>query len=167
MMAPNGPKNKPLSDPASPRKQSSDLALAHGEEGKRRKQVFKSSSKFLPTERGDVVGIDGILEEADTIIDWVNNVGFYRKHEARLEPGVIFYGSPGTGKTLVSRYIATQTAALFIDVRDWPYRGPFPVAEDIAALFQMARKTYSKNQRPIILFWDEFETIAQDRAKAS
>ena len=144
----------------------SESARIHAEEEEKRRQVFKTGSKFLATERSDVVGIDGLLEEADRIIDWVDNADFYYGHEVRLEPGVIFYGSPGTGKTLISRYIATQTDALFVDVRDWPYRWATPTADDISALFQLARKTYAKNRKPIILFWDEFETVAQDRGKA-
>src|ERR1039457_5104866 len=124
----------------------SEASLVREEEHQKREDLFKHGSKYLAARRSDIVGIDGILEEADQIIDWIKNIKFYRKQDARLEPGIIFYGAPGTGKTLTARYIATETDALFIDVRDWPYRGALPVASDISALFQLARDTYAKHK---------------------
>lgn len=132
-----------------------------------RDALFETGSEFLPTAREEVVGIDNVLTEIDEVIHWLNNSKQYMKHGARLEPGVIFEGDPGTGKTLVSRYIATESGALFVNVRDFPHAGSLFKDSDIRDLFKRARSTYKKTGRPIVLFWDEFENGAVERSSAT
>lgn len=132
-----------------------------------RKDLFLNGSEFLPTKRSDIVGIDQVLQEIDDVIHCLQYHKDYRKYGSRLEPGIILEGRPGTGKTLVSRYIASESNALFVNVRDWPHNEALFTAEDIAALFKQARATYKQIKRPIILFWDEFEANACERSEAS
>ncbi len=127
---------------------------------KKRLELFRLGSKFAPVYREDVVGVDNILSQIDEVIDWLIHYKDYAKFGARLEPGVLFEGSPGTGKTHTSRYMATATDALFIDVRDFPYSGKVLTALDIKDLFILARETHLKINKPVILFWDEFEVVA-------
>lgn len=128
-----------------------------------RTKLFQTGSEFKPTRRNEIVGIDNVLIEIDSLIHWLANSAAYQKYEARLEPGVIFEGDPGTGKTLVSRYIATESNALFINVRDFAHNGSLYRDADIADLFQRARKVYAESKRPIVLFWDEFENASSER----
>lgn len=132
-----------------------------------RAELFENGSEFLLTKRSDIVGVDQVLTEIDDVIHWVKHHRDYQKYESRLEPGIVFEGKPGTGKTLVSRYIASESDALFINVRDWPHNGSLLTDNDIAELFKTARETYTKTDRPIILFWDEFEANACERANAA
>lgn len=132
-----------------------------------REQLFQKGSTFLPAHKEDIVGIDNVLSEVDDVIHWLNHVETYRKYNSRLEPGLVFEGSPGTGKTLVSRYIATQSKALFVNVRDFPHRRALLSDRDIAELFRLAREAYRRTQTPVILFWDEFEANATERVKAA
>lgn len=128
-----------------------------------RDRLFEEGSDFQPTQRDEIVGIDNVLIEIDQIIHWLRHSDDYKKHKSRLEPGVIFEGEPGTGKTLVSRYIATESHALFVNVRDFAHSDSVYTDADIRDLFRRARNEYEKRQSPIVLFWDEFESAALDR----
>lgn len=125
-----------------------------------RMDLFKVGSPFAPAQKSEIVGIDNILDRLDPVIFWLKN----RDLDIRVEPGLLFEGTPGTGKTLCARYLAGQSNARFINVRDWPLMNDMMVATDIKDLFQMARSYYQKHHIPVILFWDEFESYATDRA---
>jgi cell division protease FtsH len=134
---------------------------------KSRAELFEIGSEFKATHRDEIIGIDNVLVEIDQLIHWLSHSDKYKKYEARLEPGVIFEGDPGTGKTLVSRYIATESNALFVNIRDFQHNGPLFKDSDIADLFKRARAKYRETKRPIVLFWDEFENGACERSNAS
>lgn len=132
-----------------------------------RTKLFIEGSEFKLTDRDEIIGIDNVLVEIDKLIHWLRNSEKYQKYNARLEPGVLFEGDPGTGKTLVSRYIATASNALFVNIRDFAHNGSLFKDNDIADLFNRARETYAATGRPIVLFWDEFENGACERSNAS
>ena len=134
--------------------------LTPGIQGKRNK-FFEKGSSFAPAHREDIVGIDPILERLDPIVTWLNKSDSLEG--TRLQPGLLFDGNPGTGKTLCSRYLATMTNARFVNVREWPTEGDGVQATDVKALFDMARSFYNKDAKPIIIFWDEFESYARER----
>jgi cell division protease FtsH len=134
---------------------------------RRRTELFEEGSDFKETHRSDIVGIDNVLAEVDQVIHWLRNASEYQKYGSRLEPGVIFEGDPGTGKTLVSRYIATESDALFVNVRDFPHEGTLYRDSDIADLFKRARERYAETNCPVVLFWDEFENAAIERSEAT
>lgn len=154
-------------DPAPTNNKKKNLDQARSPESEleaQRARLFKEGSEFKYTERSDIVGIDNILAEVDDLIHWLQNSKVYEKHNARLEPGAIFEGEPGTGKTLVSRYIASQSGARFVNVRDFPIAGSVVTANDIRDLFCRARESYAATGVPHVLFWDEFETAAVERS---
>lgn len=127
----------------------------------KRTKFFEKGSKYAPAYREDIIGIDAILDRLDPIITWLGNSE--KLTGTRLQPGLLFEGNPGTGKTLCSRYIATMTNARFVNVRDWPYENEVVRASDIKALFEMSREFYDNDKKPIVLFWDEFEAYARER----
>lgn len=132
-----------------------------------RDELFENGSQYKPTSRDEIVGIDNVLVEIDDVIHCLKHHKKYGKYGARLEPGVIFEGDPGTGKTLVSRYIATESGAHFINVRDFPHQGSLFRDADIRDLFKRARAKYAETGQPVILFWDEFENGACERTSAT
>jgi cell division protease FtsH len=131
----------------------------------RREQLFQKGSQFAPVRKSDIVGIDNVLSQIDGVITWLKHFEDFQSHAARPEPGVLFSGLPGTGKTYTSRYIATSSGARFIDVRDFPYAGMLLSATDLKELFALARKTHTETGQPVILFWDEFEAFASERSR--
>lgn len=132
-----------------------------------RTDLFQSGSSYLPVTREEIVGIDNVLSEIENVIHWLKYSKAYKRFNARLEPGVLLEGEAGTGKTMLARYIATSSNALFINVRDFPHNGAFLQDGDIADFFARARKSYETHHRPIILFWDEFEGGAKERSNGA
>ena len=124
-------------------------------------ELFLTGSSYAPVQRYEIAGIDKILKEVDIIVYWLLNFEKFAELKSRIQPGVLFAGTPGTGKTMMARYIATVSKALFVNVRDWPAKTM--TAADIKEIFGRARRYYAESHRPIILFWDEFENYAQDR----
>jgi ATP-dependent Zn protease len=131
-----------------------------------RDDLFHYGSRFKPVERDEVVGIENVLVKIDRVIHWLRNSSRYQRHDSRLEPGIILEGQPGVGKTLVSRYIATASEATFINVRDFEIEEATFKASDIADLFNRARAKYEETEKPVVLFWDEFESAAVNRDDA-
>jgi cell division protease FtsH len=131
----------------------------------KRLRLFERGSRFAPVQKEDIVGIDNVLTQVDEVIHWLTHHEEYAKLKARPEPGVLFIGQPGTGKTYTSRYMATVSDAKFIDVRDFPYAGKSLAAQDIKDLFTISRRVHAESGKPIILFWDEFEGAARERSR--
>lgn len=137
------------------------------ERARLRAELFQTGSEFKPTSRDEIIGIDNVLGEIEQLIHWLRHSKEYEVYKSRLQPGVIFAGDPGTGKTLVSRWIATESNALFVNVRDFPHDGALFTDSDIRDLFRLARERYAEDERPVILFWDEFENSAVERGSDS
>jgi ATP-dependent Zn protease len=62
----------------------------------------------------DVKGVDEIKEEIENLIRMIKNPGDYLEKGAKLHRGVLLYGQPGTGKTLLARAIAGESGTNFI-----------------------------------------------------
>jgi ATP-dependent Zn protease len=129
----------------------------------RREVFFREGSPFAPVNTEDIVGIDRVLEDLDEVVHWLQNPERYAELNARCEPGIILAGPPGTGKTMTARWIATESKAHFINMREWPRTKLEMTAEDIAALYECARAFCRETGKPVILFCDEFEGYARAR----
>uniref|UniRef100_A0A8C5Q744 Peroxisomal ATPase PEX1 n=1 Tax=Leptobrachium leishanense TaxID=445787 RepID=A0A8C5Q744_9ANUR len=78
----------------------------------------------------------------------------------RHRSGVLLYGAPGTGKTLLASVIAHESGMNFISVK-----GPELLSKYIGASEQAVRDVFTRAQaaKPCILFFDEFDSIAPRR----
>ncbi|XP_060516816.1 peroxisomal ATPase PEX1 [Cylas formicarius] len=78
----------------------------------------------------------------------------------RLPSGMLLYGPPGSGKTLVASAAANQCSLRLISVK-----GPELLSKYIGASEQSVRDVFEKAQRarPCIVFFDEFESLAPRR----
>lgn len=113
----------------------------------------------------DIVGMSELKEELRLkIIYPFQNPQIYAKYKKTAGGGIILYGPPGCGKTMIARAIATECQAEFIDVRISDILSQWMgVAEsNLAAFFKRARAL-----RPSVLFFDELDAIAISRARAA
>lgn len=109
----------------------------------------------------DVAGHDGAKREVLEVVDYLKNPQRYEEMGARPPRGVLMYGPPGNGKTLLAKAIAgeanahflEQSASSFIEV----YAGKG--AQNVRRLFDEARKNL-----PCVVFIDEIDTIGAARA---
>ncbi|GAV55551.1 hypothetical protein ZYGR_0AV01830 [Zygosaccharomyces rouxii] len=82
----------------------------------------------------------------------------------QLRSGVLLYGYPGCGKTLLASAVAQQCGLNFITVK-----GPEILDKYIGASEQNVRELFERAQsvKPCILFFDEFDSIAPKRGHDS
>ncbi|NWJ00146.1 PEX1 factor, partial [Crypturellus undulatus] len=78
----------------------------------------------------------------------------------RQRSGILLYGAPGTGKTLVAGVVARESGMNFISIK-----GPELLSKYIGASEQAVRDVFNRAQaaRPCIVFFDEFDSIAPRR----
>lgn len=126
----------------------------------RKNFIFKESTRFLPVYRHEIHGADKLLEIFDMFIFQLRHFNKLDSDGAATTNGICLHGPSGTGKTFFSRYLATESGACFVNMREFPrplvYKRIVALApEDISMQFKLARQFIKKYRRPVILFYDE------------
>ncbi|KAG7244990.1 hypothetical protein INR49_023556 [Caranx melampygus] len=82
----------------------------------------------------------------------------------RHRSGILLYGAPGTGKTLLAQAVAKESGMNFISIK-----GPELLSKYIGASEQGVRDVFQRAQaaKPCILFFDEFDSLAPRRGHDS
>ncbi len=79
-----------------------------------------------------------------------------------IEPpkGVLLYGAPGTGKTMLAKAVANESEAHFIDIS-----GPELVSKFVGESEEKLREIFNeaKEKSPTVIFMDEIDAIAPKR----
>ncbi|KAI9885642.1 MAG: Mcm2-7 hexameric complex component [Watsoniomyces obsoletus] len=88
----------------------------------------------------------------------------FAKCPLRLRSGLLLYGYPGCGKTLLASAVAGESGLNFISVK-----GPEMLNKYIGASEKAVRDLFDRAQaaRPAVLFFDEFDSIAPKRGHDS
>lgn len=88
----------------------------------------------------------------------------FSKCPLRLRSGLLLYGYPGCGKTLLASAVASECGLNFISIK-----GPEILNKYIGASEQSVRELFNRAQaaKPCILFFDEFDSIAPKRGHDS
>ena len=107
----------------------------------------------------DVKGIDEIKEELQNVIKMLNNPWKYRNKGCKLHKGIMLFGEPGTGKTMIARAIAGEAGCNFIHCTGSDFDEIFVGVGSlrIRQLFKEARK-----QQPCIIFIDEIDGLLSE-----
>ncbi|KAG0671447.1 Peroxisome biosynthesis protein pex1 [Maudiozyma exigua] len=113
--------------------------------------------------------IGGLVEAKRTLLEtleWpVKYSPIFQKSPLRLRSGLLIYGYPGCGKTLLANAIAKECGGLnFL-----PVKGPEILNKYIGASEQNVRNLFERAQslKPCILFFDEFDSVATKRGHDS
>ncbi len=84
----------------------------------------------------------------------------FRNMGIRAPRGILLYGAPGTGKTLLAKAVATESEANFISVKGPEVMSKW-VGESEKAIREIFKK--AKQSSPCIVFLDEIDSIAPRR----
>jgi cell division protease FtsH len=125
----------------------------------------KSKAKLLGKETPkvtfkDVAGIDEAEEEVEEIIEFLKNPAKFKKLGAKIPRGVLLYGPPGAGKTLLARAIAGEAGVPFFSISGSDFVEMFVGvgASRVRDLFKQA-----KANAPCIIFMDEIDAVGRHR----
>ena len=143
-----------------------DVPVAESDARESSEEFDGDASEFADLERPEVSfasvgGMEEIKEEIRMkIIYPLKNRALFKAYGKKLGGGVLLYGPPGCGKTLISKATAGEIQANFISVGihqilDF-YIGNSE--KNLHQLFQLAR-----DNPPAILFFDEVDALAADR----
>lgn len=129
-------------------------------------QMDKNLTGFAPEEKptitmADVAGLDSVKKAIDEqIIRPHQNPELYARFNKSVGSGILLYGLPGTGKTMVAKAIANEIDAAFFSVKcsDILSKWVGGSEQNVKNLFDSARK-----YKTAIIFFDEFEAIGAKR----
>ena len=109
----------------------------------------------------DVAGIDEAEDELVEVVDFLKNPQRYTKLGARVPRGVLLFGLPGTGKTLLARAVAGEAGAAFFSISASEFVEAIVGvgASRVRDLFKQA-----KEAAPAIVFIDELDAIGRSRS---
>ena len=131
-----------------------------GEKGK----VYEETERKTKVKFDDVAGLDEEKQELIEIVDFLKTPEKFTKMGAKIPRGVLLYGKPGTGKTLIAKAIAGEANVPFISMSGSEFIEMFAGlgASRVRKLFEKARKL-----APCILFIDEIDAIGSRRTSNS
>lgn len=112
----------------------------------------------------DVAGLDEEKGELIEIVDFLKKPQAYLDMGAKIPRGILLYGKPGTGKTLIAKAIAGEAGVPFISMSGSEFIEMFAGlgASRVRKLFEKAKKI-----SPCIIFIDEIDAIGSRRTSNS
>ena len=109
----------------------------------------------------DVGGLQQVKQVLREAVEWpLTHRDLFERANTRPAKGVLLYGAPGTGKTLVAKAVATESGLNFIAVK-----GPELLSKWVGESERGVREVFhrAKQAAPCIVFFDEVDAIAPER----
>ncbi|MFX1366888.1 MAG: CDC48 family AAA ATPase [Promethearchaeota archaeon] len=110
-----------------------------------------------------VGGLDELKQKLIEAVEWpLSHPNIFNRMGITPPKGILLYGPPGCGKTLLARAVATESKANFISIKGPELLSKW-VGESEKAIREVFRK--AKMASPCIIFFDEFDSIAPSRGR--
>ncbi len=109
----------------------------------------------------DVGGLDEVKRELIETVEWpIKHAPAFSRMGIKPPKGVLIFGPPGCGKTLLAKAVATESEANFISVKGPEILSKW-VGESEKAMREIFKK--AKQSSPTVIFFDEIDSISAMR----
>ncbi len=127
-------------------------------------EVYNDTERKTKITFDDIAGLTEEKEELKELVEFLKNPKRFTEMGAKIPKGVLLYGKPGTGKTLIAKAIAGEADVPFISMSGSEFIEMFAGlgASRVRKLFDKARKL-----SPCIVFIDEIDAIGSRRSSNS
>jgi len=110
----------------------------------------------------DVGGLKEVKKVLMETIEWpLKHPKLFKHAKTKPPKGILLYGSPGTGKTLVAKAVANESEVNFISVK-----GPALISKYVGESEKGVREVFKKAKQasPCIIFFDEMDSLVPIRS---
>jgi transitional endoplasmic reticulum ATPase len=109
----------------------------------------------------DIGGLQRVKEELAEAIEWpLKHADLFAQADVNPPKGILLYGFPGTGKTMIAKAVAATSEANFISIK-----GPELISKWVGESEKGVREVFRKARQaaPCVVFFDELDAIAPRR----
>jgi transitional endoplasmic reticulum ATPase len=114
---------------------------------------------------GDVGGLENCKQELIEAVEWpLKHPEAFTRLGVKPPKGILLYGAPGTGKTLMAKAVAHESEANFISIK-----GPELLSKWVGESEKAVREIFKKARQtaPTIIFFDEIDSLVPRRGSNS
>jgi len=124
--------------------------------------VLRSTVVEVPNVKwADIGGLEDVKKQLIEMVQWpFEHPEVFLKYGQKPSRGVLFFGPPGCGKTLLAKAVASESSANFISVK-----GPELLTMWFGESEANVREVFDKARTaaPCVVFFDELDSIAKAR----
>jgi transitional endoplasmic reticulum ATPase len=109
----------------------------------------------------DIGGLDEPKQELKEAVEWpLKTPEIFKRLGIKPPKGILIYGPPGCGKTLLARGVATESEANFITIK-----GPEVFSKWVGESEKAIREVFRKARMaaPAVIFFDEIDSLSPRR----
>ena len=128
--------------------------------GKSKARLASSQNGKKKVTFADIAGLVEAKEEISEVVEFLKEPKKFHKLGAKIPRGILLVGSPGTGKTLLAKAVASEANVPFYFVSGSEFVEMFVGvgANRVRDMFELAKKT-----APAIVFIDEVDAVGRHR----
>jgi transitional endoplasmic reticulum ATPase len=113
----------------------------------------------------DIGGLDDVKQHLKESVEWpIKTPEVFTRLGIKPPKGILLYGPPGCGKTLLARAVATESEANFISIK-----GPEVFSKWVGESEKAIREVFRKARMaaPAVIFFDEMDSLTPQRGGGS